>query len=155
MAKEAIMIGFNVTQVAVLSNLSEIPDDELTLGIGASGNSMLWIGQHILAGRSEIMNVVSQFIFGSERAANQRTHVPRDGVALINALVTSYTDFTQTMIEVKDSDLKRSVPQGVMSVPVSMPTIETFFIGAIFHEAYHAGQLGIARRALGKAGVFG
>jgi len=133
---------------AVTVNLEGISHEDSLISPKTGGNCINWILGHILYNRDFALKVAGQELICDERfrhlySTGSKLSETEKAVGL-NELINKFNRSQELLIKgLSENDLKEDEEK-----------IE-YLIGLGFHEAYHAGQLGILRRILGKPGKIG
>ena len=117
------------------------------------GNCANWILGHIIANRNTIMKLVGEnpiwngeeshpYRRGSEPLTDDTSAIPLDRML---------TDLRASQEKLSSILTKMSAKQ--LEAIVEDVTLYDYLGALQFHEAYHAGQLGILRRLIGKPGA--
>lgn len=150
---------FSFADRTVGQNVKDVTHAESLVAPPVGGNPMNWILGHIVCTRSHmfVMAGMPDFWTDEERAAYERGSRPLAGedAAPFEDLVATYA---RTTAEVRGfleglvaAELDRAVPQGTPDFLGG--TIGEALLAFAWHEGYHAGQLGVVRRTLGKPGA--
>jgi uncharacterized damage-inducible protein DinB len=150
---------FSFAEMTVSQNARDVTHAESLVAPAAGGNPMNWILGHILCTRSHMFAMMGEpsFWTDEERAAYERgsRQLESDDAAPFERLVETYTRTTAEVrgfLEGKaEAELDRAVPQGTPEFLGG--TIGEALVAFAWHEGYHAGQLGVVRRTLGKPGA--
>ncbi len=134
-------------------NLRDITHAESMQPPPGGGNCINWVLGHLVATRQVVLRLAGEESWWDEERS--RTYSAGDDASWspdralpLDVLVTDY-DRSQDL-------LARALPglsaEG-MAAPALLGTVGDTLAFLTFHEGYHAGQLGILRRVLGKPGV--
>ena len=147
-------LGFN--QFAIEKNLDDLTDDEALQTPIAGASSLNWVLGHILATRRYLHQMTgtdTPWETGALDVYNQGTS-PDSASAVPLATLLGHFAASQTMLMQGLSAMNEADMQvEPKDVPLGEKTKAESFSGLAFHEAYHAGQLGVLRRAAGKDGA--
>ncbi len=105
-------------------------------------NSVTWLLRHLLAYRLETLGVVQAAPFRPSRQE------PRTLPELVAALDEVQAALARAFDAVEDWTVVRNHP--VLPAPMPLEAVVGLFL---VHDAYHVGQLGMARRLLGLPGA--
>jgi uncharacterized damage-inducible protein DinB len=150
---------FEANDGLIRQTLSDLPVDVLWKQPGAQGNSIMWIVGHITQTRAGLLSLLGErastgwgelFRRGAQRqdpsAYPEAQTIKAVGVALTTQLRAKLKTITEEEL---------AAP---VNPAVKLPNVNTvvdalaFFA---FHEAYHVGQLGYVKKALGYAPIAG
>jgi uncharacterized damage-inducible protein DinB len=147
------LFGLNAHVMSV--NLEGITHEDSLIRPREDGHCMNWILGHIIANRNPILHTVGgDPIWTDEEALfYQRGSQPFDDGSAAHSLSKLIKDFTRSQQQLQEAlesiDEERlataSTPDG--SSPGEI------LVTLAFHESYHAGQIGLLRRILGKPGA--
>lgn len=119
-------------------------------------NHALWFAGHMANTDNFLLSLVApersvalgdfgkRFGMGSQPASQPELYPPSDQV--VETMRERRRTLLGALEELSDADLSRPTPQGV---PEFLPDLASVFEMANWHEAMHAGQLSVVRRALG------
>ncbi len=151
---EVLVTQLGFSQYATRVNAHGITDEESLVRPQAGGNSANWILGHITSVRQGVVNKLGDALPADERLKQYRRGSDGDVVQPIpfHELLALY-DRLQPLLIAGLQNL--SDEQLTAKSPISTPAGPEASLGAalttlVFHESYHAGQLGVARRLLGK-----
>jgi uncharacterized damage-inducible protein DinB len=149
---------FSFSQWAINFNLEGITDEEALLLPQPGGNSINWIAGHIITGRQGFLKAFGRpSIFEGETvAAYRRGTKPADEMPvplskLREMLAQSHQALVELISTFDDETLARKAPFSPGNDPTE--NVESLLGKLVVHESYHGGQLGMARRLIGKAGA--
>lgn len=145
---------------AVNRNADGIAHDESLAAPGLGGNCFNWILGHLVWANTLVLRVVNEqgplsdeelkpYARGSEELHDAARAIP------LEKLLAAWNE-TCTRIE---AGLPKFTPEFLESQAPFSPrnkddeTVGSLLTALMFHQAYHAGQLGLCRRAIGKVGV--
>ncbi len=141
--------GHNV----VRRNLGDISEEESLVSPPGGANCVNWVFGHIVATRQFVLGLAGGQPWWDD--ARQRTYSAGDdgefspGRALPLEVLLSDYDRSQELLA---TALAAMTPEA-LAAPALLGTVGETLAFLQFHEGYHAGQLGILRRLLGKPGV--
>jgi hypothetical protein len=145
--------GYN--EFVVHKNMEGVTQEESLRRPDAGGNCMNWVLGHILLHRNPMLTALGKDpIWPRERcepyARGSEGH-PGDGAAevseMLAAIADSHARIEAALDEATDEALDAPVEANTET------TVAERVIGLQFHEAYHAGQLGVLRRLTGRDGA--
>lgn len=154
---KTLKIQLGYCQFVTDLNLKDLEPSDTFLAPGEHGNCINWVLGHILASRDHLLGFMDQEpVFGAEgqeryKNGSAPVHGPEDGVD--HARLVEVFEKSQVAVEAaldgfdtaRFSEEVPWVPGGERKEPLG-----NMLAGMIFHEAYHAGQIGIIRRLIGK-----
>ena len=159
MTAEMLISQFDFNQMVLTRLLSDVSHDESLKPTSVEGKCINSLLGHILAARSDLLNQLQcRSHWNDDDAAPYRTNEGRFEVSRAHNL-----DRLKTVLD--DSyallcgAIKASRPTLDDMSPLPTATGRKLTWGQragsyICHEAYHAGQIGLMRRLLGKPGIF-
>lgn len=130
----------------------DISDEHAAAGIGNSTNNIAWITGHLFSTR---------FMLGTVLGITDREPFPelfergkgiQEGVKYptMNELTDGWEEFSEKIIEhlsnMKEDELQAEAP---VQTPIAENTLRGFITFICHHEAYHIGQISLARRYFG------
>jgi uncharacterized damage-inducible protein DinB len=121
---------------------------------GPGGNCVNWVLGHILANRNAALALV-----GGEPALSEAEAAvyARGGEGLTDLKEALTLDELRKRLDasqkVLQARLEAMTEEDLGAAADDDSTVGETLAGLVFHEAYHAGQIGILRRVTGKAGV--
>jgi uncharacterized damage-inducible protein DinB len=150
---------FQANDGMIRQTLSDLPAEALWKQPGGQGNSIMWIVGHITQTRAGLLSLLGErastgwgelFRRGAQRqdpsAYPEPKAIKEIGIDLTKRLQTKLATITEDEL---------SAP---INAAVKLPNVSTvvealaFFA---FHEAYHVGQLGYVKKALGYTAIAG
>ena len=140
---EPIVVQLDVTQRIALRNLDGISHEESLQQFGNGSNSVNWLVRHLVATRQR---VISQCGGTADGPPNPDTELS----LLKDLLVSTCERQREILCQIDDERLDGPAPFSPSGAPMGMADL---LYRVTFHEAYHVGQIGLARRLLGKPGV--
>lgn len=143
---------FGHNHYAIGVNARDLSHEESLVDPAPGGNSANWVLGHIVATRGAILSLLGEKHVWDDGTVDRykRGSSPiTPGTAkpmpeIIEALDRSQERIVAGLSRLKDEDLAK--PVGTDTVGARLATLQ-------FHEAYHAGQLGLLRRIAGKEGA--
>lgn len=152
----AAQLGF--AQWAILHNLEGITDEEALVLPQPGGNSINWIAGHLLTGRQGFLKAFDQqpFLSPSSVEAYRRGSKPGEQMPerlsdLREMLVRSHDALVSAVGRFDEATLAAKAPFSPTNDPSE--TVGSLLGKMVVHESYHAGQIGMARRLVGKPGA--
>jgi len=137
---------FNYNHYVANKNLEDITHKESLKTSQAGGNCINMVMGHIVSTRDTLLE-----LFGYEGMCDEKMkHVYAQGAPLIMA--EEATDINKLLKMYNESQEKiiKALPQTDLGGDEEKTKN---LLGLAFHEAYHAGQIGILRRVIGKEGM--
>jgi len=159
MTAEMLISQFQFNQMVLTQLLSDVSHDESLKPTSEDGKRINWLLGHILVARVDLLKQMGGQPHWNDGAAapyrrsdgNFDASSARNIAALKSALEDSY----QRLIAVLEGS--RPTLDEMSPLPTATGRKLTWGQRAgsyICHEAYHAGQIGLMRRLLGKPGLF-
>ena len=152
----AAQLGF--AQWAVLKNLEGISDEEALRLPQPGGNSINWITGHLITPRQAFLKAFGQAAYLSPtslaaytRGSKPGEQMPETLDGLRDSLIRSHDALIALISNFDDAALDAKAPFSPGNDPNE--TVGTLLGKLVVHEGYHAGQIGMARRLVGKAGA--
>ncbi len=150
--------GFGFTQRGIEMNLAGITHQESLHAPEPGGNCLNWIAGHILASRGSILKRLGgqPFLTDAEAAPYRRGAggLPPEKALpwqrILEGLKTTSATLCPQLEALAPQALDQPLDPSQLPIPIKDPTLGSLLHFLFFHEAYHAGQLGIGRRLLGK-----
>jgi len=144
-------LGFN--QFAIEKNLEGLTDDEALLTPVAGASSLNWVLGHILATRRylhQMTGTEAPWNAGALDVYNRGTSPDSASAVPLSTLLSHFAASQTTLMHGLSAMSEADMQVEPKDVPLGEKTKAESFSGLSFHEAYHAGQLGVLRRAAGK-----
>ncbi len=154
MIGKALIKQFGFNQFVIRTNLDGVSHADSLHQPQPAGNCINWIFGHIVATRNGLLALLGeQPIWSAEEAKNyvRGTEPIRaaGGAHELEKIRDSFEQSQETII----AALLRMSPEEFAGQPAGgEETIAEKVATLSFHESYHAGQLGIMRRLLGRKG---
>jgi uncharacterized damage-inducible protein DinB len=149
---------FQANDGLIRQTLADLPEEAMWKQPGGQGNSIMWIVGHITQVRAGLLRVLGEqaatgwgelFRRGAQRqdpsAYPEPQAIKRVGIELTARLRDKLQSLTA-------DDLAR--PAAGVTLP-NVKTIGDALAFFAFHEAYHVGQLGYVKKALGYTAIAG
>lgn len=159
MIGKALQSLYQLGPFVVRKNLEGITQEESLRTPEKEGNSINWVMGHIMATRNHLLPLLGKKPLWSAEEIRMYDRSAPGGVDRGNAIeigrmVEEYGRSQETIMAalagMSDEDLAgKGAPKGFGG-----ETIGEQLAAFMFHEAYHAGQIGILRRGLGKPAGF-
>jgi uncharacterized damage-inducible protein DinB len=147
-------------RVVVERNLGDVTDAEALLVPHTGGNPIHWVMGHVLRSRSLWLEAMGEapILTEAEAApyqagspAGEATGDPLPLSDLRQRFLAAHDTLTAALQKMPDDRLGEASPWSPTGRPDE--TFGTLAASLLFHEAYHLGQTGVLRRALGKPGA--
>ena len=155
---DAIVTQFNICNRSIHRNLEGVSHDESMRRPEPGGNSVNWVLGHLVSSRSRLLSRFGEQAVLDEASTTSYARGSdgnvEHGVALeelLAALDRSQPLLVERLRRFTDEELTAKAPFSSPAGPDA--TLGQALAAMAFHEAYHAGQLGILRRFTGKAGA--
>ncbi len=136
---------FKYNHFAVTKNFENINHQLSLKEPEAGGNSMNWVLGHIVLNRDGVLKLLKEEPMSDGKMKKiymkaSRINESKESVN-INKLIRLFNDIQEVITESLSEFNPDENREAVLNIA-----------GYAFHEAYHAGQLGILRRVIGKKG---
>jgi uncharacterized damage-inducible protein DinB len=160
MSKAVLKTQLEFTHYMITATAAGTTHEESLAAPPGGGNCLNWVLGHILVSRGQILEVLGdRGVLTDEQAEPYRrgSEPLRDGSAvlplseLLTAVETSQERIQAQLERLDDAALARVLPESPFGR--EQETVETMLAALIFHEAYHAGQMGLLRRLAGLEGT--
>jgi hypothetical protein len=151
MTREGLKRLFELNHYAIGVNARDLSHEESLLGPGPAGNCANWVLGHIVANRGAILSLVGeQPVWDAdtvERYKRGSSPITKDKAKpfpeILESLDRSQERLVAGLARLNEGDLGKDDGESLGSKLAFLQ----------FHEAYHAGQLGLLRRIAGKKGA--
>ena len=153
-----IVYIFEANDGLIRQTLSDLPAEALWKQPGGQGNSIMWIVGHITQTRAGMLSLLGErastgwgelFRRGAQRQDSSVYPEPRAikaaGVEMSKRLHAKLATITETEL---------AAPITTVKLPNVNTVLDALAFFA-FHEAYHVGQLGYVKKALGYTAIAG
>jgi uncharacterized damage-inducible protein DinB len=149
-------LGF--AQWAALRNLEGVTDEEATARPNANANSINWITGHMITVRQAFLTAYQQ----PPVMSAESVEAYRRGSKPTGALPERLGDLRDTLVRSHESLISLISGFDETTLAAKAPfspggdaneTVGTLLGKIVVHESYHTGQLGLARRLVGKPGA--
>ncbi len=152
MDSETLSKLFGYNMMAIETNLEGITHEESLFQPQAGGNSINWILGHIVASRGAVMKLVGEdSIWSEEDAAPYGRGSPILNESMARPLEKIHSALTESQNKLLGR-LKEMSEEDPTSRQENQEKFEQLAF-LQFHEAYHAGQISVMRRLVGKPGA--
>jgi len=151
--------AFQFTQLTLSRNIDDVTETESLVIPEGADNSINWLVGHILATRARFIQLMGAEPFWGEQQVSLYLPENRERFAAAPmpiAQLKSALEDSLTVIEkaLHNSESRLSKSTGRQPMFGEIETILHRLLFLACHEAYHAGQIGLIRRLLGKPGLF-
>jgi uncharacterized damage-inducible protein DinB len=141
-------------------NADGVSQEESLIDPQPAGNSLNWVLGHILAARNTVLSLTgcAPVLDPEDAAYYQRGSDPNAGGKVLDLgtlrglLEDSHQQLIPALTALSDETLASPLPEKHRRSPLT-GTIGDALARLCFHEGYHAGQLGLLRRIVGKEGA--
>ncbi len=157
MIKDALRTQLEFVHYSVHANLEGISDEESLASAEQGGNSINWVLGHMVNSRAALLELLGgEPVLGARGMELYSRHTKPIGAGSdcvpTSELLRLYDGSQEVLLEklgeASDANLADEVP-GLFD-PEQEMQCGIKLAALTFHEAYHAGQLGSIRRAIGK-----
>jgi uncharacterized damage-inducible protein DinB len=147
-----------LTGYVIEKNIEGLDHEDSLTQPQPGGNCANWVLGHIVSARSTALGLVGKTPIAAPEtfAAYGNSPIKSEASALPwNELVEMFRKAQKPLEEGLDSITDDTMSQPAPFSPTGNPdeTIGSLLAAIAFHEAYHAGQLGLLRRLAGREGV--
>ena len=160
MRTEMLVLGYRTAQMIISANLAGVSQEESLEQPSKAGNCINWLAGHLLTSRDGLCrtlgNTISTLDDGESQLYKQGSGPLRNGRAAVdvNRLAAELQNSGHALVTriqaMSEEELDVLIEPKMFPVPVESPSIANLLTLFLFHEAYHAGQMGLGRRLLGK-----
>jgi len=159
-AMDPIITQLHLTHLVVNANLAGIDDVMHFQAPAGGGNCLNWVLGHLVEARNGCLHMLQQDpvmdpeLLRRYRRSTPPLTEPADGVPpreLHDAFNAAQEPLLAGLAAIGQAALEAPAPFSPTGNPDE--TVGSLLAGLVFHEAYHAGQLGLIRRSLGLDGV--
>ena len=158
--KSELVRTFEITTEFIQKSVADLSDDEMVVQPAGVPNHAAWTLGHIVYSCQEIAAELgsdrwlpetwkSEFGYGSTPVPDSNKYPTK--AEMLNLLAAAISRLRQSLLNAGDSVWQRRLADD------QLPTMADMLLQVVLaHTAYHAGQLAVWRRAIGKpsAGVF-
>jgi uncharacterized damage-inducible protein DinB len=152
MNADVIVRMFQLNHYAIMKNIEGLTQEESLRAPAPGGSSLNWVLGHIVATRNIILKQLDRepILRDREAAVYARGSDGRSAERALelDALIAALNDSQPRLVE----GLK-SLPAERLAASLASEALGENLAGLQFHEAYHAGQLGLLRRLIGRDGA--
>jgi uncharacterized damage-inducible protein DinB len=155
MNPEVLLKLYGYTHYVIIQNLNDVSNEEGLQQPAVNGNCINWVLGHIVVQRNRILDLVGEAPVIGEKDA---TTYERGSESLTDASQAKPLALDQLLSQFNTSQERltarlNTIHKDALEKPRDDTTVGDALAVLQFHEAYHAGQLGILRRLLGKEGA--
>lgn len=159
---QALTHTAELTRQVVRANVRDVTHAQSLIQLHHTGNCMNWVLGHLLSVYDEALTLLGESPVLPEgarkRYARGSSPITDPAEALsFEDLVAAWERSTQRIATglsgLSEAGLEESVPHSPTGDPDE--TVGSLLLTVLFHQAYHAGQLGILRRQIGLPGAIG
>jgi hypothetical protein len=165
MQAETLSYAFSAQNRILLANLAGIDHEDSLVCASETANGINWLAGHILNARGRIAKLIGAggpflaevdaafYGRGSRRISQGDPCAPLDRI--VEELKVSAALISERLATMSDTDLDAEIDRKLFPIPPEKPTVGALITFLTIHEAYHNGQIGIVRKAIGKASGIG
>ena len=152
--RDLLVQQFGAIYSVIARNLDGLTHADSLAPAAGGGNTANWILGHLVNVQNQVMRVIgAPPVWESEQLQRARFDHPIRAAAeaidwdtLVDRFYASRNPCLNALAALSDESLAEKMPG-----PFGDPSTRAGVLGTLsFHQAYHAGQLGMARRAAGK-----
>jgi uncharacterized damage-inducible protein DinB len=151
---------YEISYGAMQRNLAGVSHQEGLLSPNPSGNCMNWVLGHVVATRRLVLALAGMEFAGEELVARyvrgsqplKPGEAPADLATLRGLLDDSQGQLLAALAAISDERLSAPIPEAWRRPPLT-GNIGSALARLNAHENYHAGQIGLLRRLVGKEGA--
>lgn len=165
MSVETFVLGFQTAQMLIQANLAGVSHEESLMQPTQAGNCINWLAGHLLTSREGLLGMLNAGgpVLAEDAAKPYQQGAsplrPEDSCVQLEQLAEGLSTSSEALLSrlkgMTDEDLESLLDPKLFPVPVEKPSLGTMLTLMLFHEAYHAGQIGLGRRLLGKPSGLG
>jgi uncharacterized damage-inducible protein DinB len=149
---QPLIEAFKLQTRLYLNVTKDISDEHAVSGIGGSSNNIAWITGHLFSTRYMLGTVLGitdrepfPDLFERGKGVQEGVQYPS-----MNELTNGWNEFAEKIISrlegMSEDELQAEAP---VQTPVAENTLRGFITFICHHEAYHIGQISLARRYFG------
>lgn len=151
---------YEISYGAIHRNLEDVSNDESLIRPPGGANCLNWVLGHIVAYRGTVLKLIGRrAVFEGDQAKPYLRGSHPDGTeqyldlaTLRGMLSDAQQEFIPAISMMTEEELARDVPQEFDRPPLA-GSLGNALARMSFHESYHAGQIGLLRRIVGKDGA--
>lgn len=158
MTKDILLQNFRFSHFVLMANVEGITHAESLRPAAPGASSLNWIVGHVVRSRHDVLALAdcAPALDPSQLARYERDQPAMtrdgDGVLPFDTLVAAFDASQKALVArletITDDEL--AAPCRHVLDPAQQSRVAVQLAGLSFHEAYHAGQTGLARRIIGK-----
>ncbi|MCC7477540.1 DinB family protein [bacterium] len=159
MLNEHFAQSFATAQMVMLANLQDVSHEDSLRPVGEAGNCINWLAGHLLHVADSLareLGAAQPVLSESESALYSMGSSPLSTESqccqidrLKEGLALQHKQISARLAAMSDEEYAAEIDPALLPVPLSKPNLASLITTLAFHQAYHSGQLGLARRALG------
>ena len=149
-----------IANFAVTTNVDGVTHEDSLLQPRPNGNCINWVLGHLVVTYDKALSILGEKpVIGLDGLKNYDRGAPplKDPAAArdFTELLAAWGEATKRIDTAIDGLTPEQLDRPVPSSPSGNPdeTVRTLLTSVMWHQAYHAGQLGVLRRVAGKAGA--
>jgi len=156
---QAASVQLKAAHWAAVSNLADVTDDDAAVWPEPAGNAIAWIAGHMMYVRQAFAGAFGKgpFLSPEMTVLFKRGNKPTSDTVLpkLSELRPVFESSHAALVEVVTGLDEETLAKKAPFSPGGDPneTVGSLTLKIVVHEAYHAGQLGVVRRLVGKAGA--
>lgn len=151
---------YEVSYGAINRNLEDVSNDESLVRPERGGNSLNWVLGHIIVYRGNVLRLIGHqpVLQGEQAGPYLRGSHPKgterylDLATLRGMLSDAHQELIPALSGMTEEHLAHDVPEEFNRPPLA-GSVGNALARLHFHESYHAGQIGLLRRIVGKEGA--
>jgi hypothetical protein len=165
MLAQTLAYAFGAEHKILMSNLKQVSHEDSLRCAGEAANGINWLAGHILGARGRMaarIGAGGPFLNDQESAFYGKGSQPiraGDPCIPLDMLVEGLKESSEKILArletITDAELAVEIDRKLFPIPPGKPTLGASVMFLIVHEAYHNGQIGIVRRAIGKVSGIG
>lgn len=155
---EIIIRQLQIAQGAALRNLDGVSHEESVVRPASGANDTNWVVGHMIAVRNRVLPAVGESPVWDEARIAPYVTTSTDDVSgrmpfdeLRAALAASHERLTAAIARLDDAAFAQKSTFSPGNNPEE--TVQSLLTSIVVHESYHAGQIGVLRREMGKDGA--
>lgn len=159
MRSDLLAHAFSTANFVIQANLDGISQAESLQQPGGAANCVNWIAGHLLQvadtllkemGGQPFLSAEESAVYAMGSAALGPGSACTDIERLRAGLSQQHESIAMRLSQMPDEAFDTPFDPSILPIPLQDPRLEMLFATLAFHQAYHAGQLGLARRGIGK-----
>jgi uncharacterized damage-inducible protein DinB len=158
MDPKTLTYQLGITNSVMERNLREISQEDSLVEPSKSGNCLNWVLGHLTRTRLQALSLVGQhppFPLEDFKAYSGEDPFTREDALPFEELKRRFTALAEPLRKGVSAMSSEALAKPAPFSPGDSPkeTIGSLLASIVFHEAYHAGQIGLLRRVVGREGV--